>query len=193
MTQHELFGQDMPFNLVTENIEPPIEDTKEYFETPFLSFDGSESNISQEIKINCVRECPSVLCDHAERCVDYWNQSVVTSNWFNPEREQLIVALLNTRLRVTGHSIVSIGTLSETMCHPRDVFRPAIALNAYAILLMHNHPSGDPAPSQMDARLTRHLKEGAHLLSIYFADHVIVGDSTGGRCPYFSFKEAGIL
>jgi DNA repair protein RadC len=152
-----------------------------------------ETDISHEIKISRVRECPSVICDSAEKALTYWKESVTSADWFSPERENILALILNTRLQVTGHSIVSIGTLSEAGCHPRDVFRAAIALNAYGILLMHNHPSGDSSPSAADYRITRALKEGAGLLQINFVDHVIVGDSTGDRQGYFSFKEAGVI
>jgi DNA repair protein RadC len=152
-----------------------------------------ETDISHEIKISRVRECPSVICDSAEKALTYWKESVTSADWFSPERENILALILNTRLQVTGHSIVSIGTLSEAGCHPRDVFRAAIALNAYGILLMHNHPSGDSSPSAPDYRITRALKEGAGLLQINLVDHVIVGDSTGDRQGYFSFKEAGVI
>ena len=66
-----------------------------------------------------------------------------------PGREICIVIAVNARLRVTGHSLVSIGTLNETKFHPRELFRAAVALNAFGIILMHNHPSGDPAPRVM--------------------------------------------
>ncbi|MEO6969872.1 MAG: JAB domain-containing protein [Chthoniobacterales bacterium] len=84
---------------------------------------------------------------------------------------------------------MSLGTLNESIVHPRDVFRPAIALNAYAIVLMHNHPSGDPMPSEPDRSITAEISDGAALLRIKFLDHVIVAGGT----KYFSFKEAGAL
>jgi DNA repair protein RadC len=88
---------------------------------------------------------------------------------------------------------VSIGTLNETIYHAREVFRPAIALNAYAIFVMHNHPSGNPSPSPADLRITKIIKEAAHILGISLIDHLIVGELTGGRSPTFSFKEAGVI
>ena len=74
----------------------------------------------------------------------------------------------------------------------RDIFRPVIGQSAYAVLA-HNHPSGEPAPSEADIRLARRLTEGARLLQINMLDHVIVGQSFEGRPGYFSFKEAGLI
>jgi DNA repair protein RadC len=107
--------------------------------------------------------------------------------------EQLLVALVDTRLRHTGTVEVSTGTLTETSAHPREVLRPVITRGAYGFVLLHNHPSGDPTPSLADDRFTRRLIEAADLLQLKFLDHVIIGRPEGGRLPYFSFREAGIV
>lgn len=132
--------------------------------------------------------------DAPELCVQYWHQNIATRDWFDDRKEQLIVLLLNTRYNVEGYSLVSMGSVNESIAHPREVFRAAVASASYAIVVMHNHPSGDPSPSQADHSLTRRLHEGAELLQIKLLDHVIVGrrgdlSNTG----YFSFKEAGVL
>ena len=88
-----------------------------------------------------------------------------------------------------SHSVVEESLSS----YPRDIFRPVIGQSAYAFVLVHNHPSGDPAPSEADIRLTRRLAEGARVLQINVLDHVIVGQSFEGRPGYFSFKEAGVI
>jgi DNA repair protein RadC len=88
---------------------------------------------------------------------------------------------------------VSLGSVNESIAHPRDVFRPAIIHSAYAVIVAHNHPSGDPSPSQADHSLTRRLREVAELLQIKLLDHVIIGAPAEGRAPYFSFKEMGVL
>ena len=108
-------------------------------------------------------------------------------------REVLKVALLDTKLRLIRLEEVAKGSLNECVAHPREIFRPAIIHSAYAVILMHNHPSGDPAPSQADHRLTRQLHEAAGLMQINFLDHVIIGSPDGGRRPFFSFREAGSL
>ncbi len=100
------------------------------------------------------------------------------------------VLLLNTKRCVLAWSTISRGSLSATVVEPREVFRAAILGNAAAIILAHNHPSGDPTPSPNDHELTRRLTAGAVLMGITIDDHVIVGNETG---KYFSFKEAGCL
>jgi len=147
---------------------------------------------SSEVKIQFVRECPGLICDRPEKSLEYWENSITSAPWFSEEKEQMIVLILNAKLRTVAHSIVSIGSLSECMCHPRDVFRPAIAMNAYAIAIMHNHPSGDATPSQADMRVTKNLKEAAAMLQISLIDHIIVG-SSHTETPFFSFKEAGLI
>jgi DNA repair protein RadC len=83
---------------------------------------------------------------------------------------------------------VSIGSLSSSLAHPREVFKPAILANAAAIILGHNHPSGEPTPSREDVELTKRLKEGAELLGIRLLDHIVIGDE-----KWFSFSEDGSL
>ena len=107
--------------------------------------------------------------------------------------EQLRVLLLDTRYRLLRMEEISRGSLNESIAHPREVFRPAIVSSAYAVIVAHNHPSGDPSPSQSDHSLTRRLAEAAELLQIKLLDHVIIGAPAEGRLPYFSFKEAGVL
>lgn len=108
-------------------------------------------------------------------------------------KESLRIILLDTRYRLLRIQEISLGSLNESIAHPRDVFRPAIISSAYAVIVVHNHPSGDPSPSQADHSLTRRLAEAAELLQIKLLDHVIIGAPGEGRLPYFSFKEAGIL
>lgn len=102
--------------------------------------------------------------------------------------EQFGMVLLDTRHRVIRTTVVTSGTLDMSAVHPRDVFRQATSASAAAIVLFHNHPSGDPAPSRDDGDLTTRLAEAGHLMGIEVLDHLILGD---GR--YFSFKEAGRL
>ncbi len=108
-------------------------------------------------------------------------------------KESLRVILLDTRYRLLRINEVSLGSVNESIAHPRDVFRPALISSAYAVIVVHNHPSGDPSPSQSDHSLTRRLGEAAELLQIKLLDHIIIGAPAEGRTPYFSFKEAGVL
>jgi DNA repair protein RadC len=107
--------------------------------------------------------------------------------------EKLLVALLDTRLRHGGTVEVSAGSLTETSAHPREILRPVITRGAFGFVLIHNHPSGDPAPSRQDETFTRRMIESADLLQLRFLDHVIVGRPDAGRTPYYSFREAGII
>jgi DNA repair protein RadC len=108
-------------------------------------------------------------------------------------KESLRVILLDTRYHLVRIEEVSLGSVNESIAHPRDVFRPAVISSAYAVIVVHNHPSGDPSPSQSDHSLTRRLAEAAELLQIKLLDHIIIGAPAEGRLPYFSFKEAGVL
>ncbi len=108
-------------------------------------------------------------------------------------KESLRVLLLDTRYRLVHMEEVSLGSMNESIAHPREIFRPAMIHSAYAVLVVHNHPSGDPSPSQADHSLTRRLAEAAELLQIKLLDHIIIGAPAEGRAPYFSFREAGVL
>jgi DNA repair protein RadC len=108
-------------------------------------------------------------------------------------KESLRVVLLDTRYRLIRTEEVSTGSINESIAHPRDIFRPALISSAYAVVVVHNHPSGDASPSQTDHNLTRRLAEAAELLQIKLLDHIIIGAPTDRSAGYFSFKEAGVL
>jgi DNA repair protein RadC len=95
-------------------------------------------------------------------------------------REHFAVILLNARYRYIRRELVSIGSLNASIVHPREVFRPAIRAAAAAVVLVHNHPSGDPAPSRDDIEITRRLVRAGELVGIDVLDHVIV--TTNGYC-----------
>ncbi|MCP5524439.1 MAG: DNA repair protein RadC [Verrucomicrobiales bacterium] len=108
------------------------------------------------------------------------------------ETEQFQVILLNTRRRLIRVERLGAGTLDAVHVHPRDVFRAAIAANAAAVIVVHNHPSGDPSPSDPDIRVTRDLIRAGHLLRIDVLDHVILGRRTESRNKdYASLRELG--
>ena len=89
-------------------------------------------------------------------------------------REHFLVLLLNARHEVIGKETVSIGSLNASIVHPREVFKPALLASAASVVLVHNHPSGDPEPSEEDLNITKRLVEAGELLSIGVLDHVIV-------------------
>jgi DNA repair protein RadC len=102
------------------------------------------------------------------------------------------VVMLNTRRRLIGVETISQGTLDTILVHPREVFKRAIAANASAVVLAHNHPSGDPTPSEADIKVTRDLIRAGQLLKIEVLDHVIIGKGTAERQKDFlSLRELG--
>jgi len=132
-----------------------------------------------EYRVTALRECPTPdalqLCDTPDKAADYWKLHIATHPHFNPECECLAVLLLNARRKVKGHQLVSIGTMDTLLVHPREVFRLAIIAAASAIVLMHNHPSGESTPSEADIKVTRDLIRAGQLLKLELLDHVIVG------------------
>jgi DNA repair protein RadC len=149
-----------------------------------------------EFKVMCVRECPpsGTLADNPTRVVEYWHANIPKADWYDPMKEAVVVLCLNTRKRVIGHNLVSLGWLDCAIVHPREVFRPAIVAAAAAIVLIHNHPSGDPTPSENDRRISRNLVRAGTLLKIDMLDSVIIGEVTPERpAGYFSLRELGYL
>ena len=109
-------------------------------------------------------------------------------------QESLRVVLLDTKHHLIRVEEVFLGSLNETMAHPREIFRPALLHSAAAIVLVHNHPSGDPTPSEADRRMTRRLKDAADMLRINLIDHVIIGAPNENGAPgYVSFRELGLI
>jgi DNA repair protein RadC len=102
------------------------------------------------------------------------------------DREQFMVVLLNAKHRPIGVNTISTGSLTASIVHAREVFKAAIVGNSAALLLAHNHPSGDPAPSAEDIEITKRLREAGELVGIRVIDHVILGE---GR--HYSFVDAG--
>ena len=150
----------------------------------------------KEFKVVALRDCPVPesmrTCDTPDTAAEYWRLHVATNPYFDPERECLVVILLNTRRRVKGHQLVTIGSMDTLLVHPREVFRVAVVGSAAAVLIMHNHPSGDPTPSEADVKMTRDLIRAGQLLKIEVLDHVILGRATAERSKgYSSLRELG--
>jgi len=100
------------------------------------------------------------------------------------EQEQFMVILLNAKNHVLNVEEVTVGTQTSTLVHPREIFKAAIRQNAHAVVLIHNHPSGDPTPSREDREITRRLIEAGKLIGIEVLDHLVIGE---GR--FISFRE----
>lgn len=142
-------------------------------------FSKRKNKCARELKIMVLREVPLpetlAMVDDPAKAVSFWNRAITSSPYFNPECECLFVLILNTRRRIKGYHLVTIGTMDTLLVHPREIFRLAIAASASAILMMHNHPSGESAPSEADIKVTRDLIRAGQLLKIEVLDHVIVG------------------
>ena len=133
-----------------------------------------------EYKVVAIRECPTPdtlrLCETPVQAVEYWRLHIATALHFSPECECFATLMLNTRRRIKGHHLISIGTLDTIVVHPREVFRAAVICGASAVVLAHNHPSGDPTPSEADIKVTRDLMRAGQLLKIEVLDHIIIGN-----------------
>jgi len=105
------------------------------------------------------------------------------------DKEHFLLLTLNNKNRVNGFKVVSTGSLTASLVHPREVWRAALHLCAAAVIFVHNHPSGEPAPSPEDQEITRRLKETGDMLGIRVLDHVVLGDNA----RFFSFSDKGLL
>jgi DNA repair protein RadC len=103
-------------------------------------------------------------------------------------KEHFKLILLNARNKILGISTISIGSLNASIVHPREVFKDAIVHNAYSVVLAHNHPSGDPEPSEDDLTITRRLVEAGKILGVEVIDHIIISKN-----GFFSFKDKGLM
>jgi len=107
-------------------------------------------------------------------------------------QETFHVLILNAKNNLANRHMVTIGLADASLVHPREVFRPAIAENATAIVLTHNHPSGDPTPSAEDIKITKQLIEAGRILNIAVQDHVIIGKAAESSKGFFSMRESGL-
>lgn len=104
------------------------------------------------------------------------------------KKEHFCIMLLDTKNHVIGWHVISIGSLTASIVHPREMFTPAIVHHAASIILVHNHPSGDPSPSREDIAVTQRLVKAGKILDISVLDHIIIGGSS-----FVSMKEKGLL
>lgn len=144
-----------------------------------------------KLSYNLVEDGDDVHLDKPEKVVAYLKSGIEVY----PMQETFWVIMLSRKNRALGRVCISLGSATATMAHPREVYRPAILANACAVIVAHNHPSGDPAPSAPDMQVTRLLREASRAIDIELIDHVIVGDPKSdptGR-GYFSFRAAGLL
>ena len=127
---------------------------------------------------------------------DAFTHAVPTDPTFDWERETFVVFMLTTRRKLASWQLMSVGTNNTLLVQPSDVFKLAIVCNASAIVVAHNHPSGDPTPSESDIRITRDLLRAGQLLKIELLDHVIVGNPAlrdPANKGWSSLRELGYL
>lgn len=128
------------------------------------------------------------VCETAPRYTSPEEVYALTKHMAKLDREHFVVLHLDGRNRVIAQETISIGSLNQSIAHPREVFKGAVLNSSAAIIAVHNHPSGDPVPSIDDKNITRRLKDAGDILGISLLDHVIVGSN-----KYFSFNEGGLL
>ena len=128
-----------------------------------------------------IRPDPPMLIRDSARAA-----SILRPLFHGLDREQFLVACLDAKHAIIGVNVVSIGSLTLSIVHPREVFKPAILLNSAAIICAHNHPSGDPTPSFEDRVLTSRLRQAGDLIGITILDHLILGDERT-----YSFADQG--
>lgn len=131
------------------------------------------------------------ILNRPELVVEYLRE---VAQW-RPQQEKFWVVPLDRKNRAIGRHLLTLGTLTSALGHPREVFRICIASAAAAVICAHNHPSGDPAPSAADVQLTRQLREAARAVDIDLIDHVVLGDVSADPrgVGWYSFRQAGVI
>lgn len=148
-------------------------------------------HIIRKIRVNVVSESSARFDTDNKRIEGPRHSLPVFRKWCpNDGKEHFISILTDANHAPIGVNTVSIGTLTSSLVHPREVLRPAIVMGAAACIIGHNHPSGDVSPSSEDRETTRRLKEAMLIMGISLLDHVIF---THGSEAYHSFREAGNL
>jgi DNA repair protein RadC len=164
-TLHTLFGTD-----VTGPQKIQLRQIKAVYETLYVS-----EATTNYLKTGSRFTAPSQIYD--------------TFSFLMQETKEMFITLhLDGKNRIICCDLVSIGSLNQSIVHPREVFKTALLSNAAAIICVHQHPSGDPSPSSEDIAITRRLKEAGEIMGIKILDHIIVGDG-----EYLSFVERGLL
>lgn len=152
------------------------------------------SNIRVAVdRVPVLHDAPAPACDTPDLAAAALTQFIDGSalSW---DTETFFVLLLSTRRRIIGIHVGATGTLDTILVHPREVFRAAIIANAHAVVLAHNHPSGDPMPSEGDIRATRDMIRAGQLLKIEVLDHIIVANPAlriPGARAHASLRELG--
>ena len=150
---------------------------------------------SSRFTVSVIREDATALTgmDTPESARRFWDEVIAIQPDHEPDKENLVVVLLDVRLRPFAWNRVALGSLTDATAHPREILRPVIVGAANGFVMFHNHPSGDPTPSAADRSVTRRIQDASSLLQIHFYDHLIIGNPTPGTPGYFSFREHGMI
>lgn len=138
-----------------------------------------------QYKVSLVRDS-SVMKDGDKRISSMDDVMTAMADMKDLDREQLRAIFVDARHKIIGWEVISIGTVTASLAHPREILKGAILSNACGIILVHNHPSGDCSPSDEDVRLTNRIKDATRIMGIELLDHVVV--SVNGA---YSFKASG--
>lgn len=147
----------------------------------------------REVRLACLHESEvnNPTLDTPERAVAFWREVVIYAATYRPDVENFVVLHVNTRRRIKTFEVISNGTLDTLLVHPREVFKSALVANAAAIILGHNHPSGDPSPSEADIKITRDLIRAGQLLKVDVLDSIVMGEQGTDNKGYASLRELG--
>ena len=145
------------------------------------------------VKIKCLAELSMRMAmTEAKKGLQFLNPSSVAEYYMeklrHERKERVLLLLLDNKECLIGEELLSIGTVSTSLLSPREVFVAALKAEAVHIMLLHNHPSGDPSPSRQDIQITDMIKDIGRMIDIPLIDHIIIGDN-----KYMSFSEAGLL
>lgn len=145
------------------------------------------------IQLKCLAEITKRMTKTARICEVSLNSASSVASYYMEElrhedREKLILCMFDSKCVLLGDEVISIGTVNASLISPREVFKQALLNQAVYIILLHNHPSGNPMPSTQDKLVTRRIQECGELLGIHLSDHIIIGDN-----QYFSFREENLL
>ena len=145
------------------------------------------------VQLKCIGELSKRMASAAARPRLSFNDPVTIARYYmehlrHEEQEMLIVMLLDGRNHLLGEQTISKGTVVATLITPREVFVEALKFHAVSLILVHNHPSGDPSPSECDVEITERIYRSGELIGVKLLDHIVIGDQ-----KYVSFREQGML
>ena len=145
------------------------------------------------VQIKCIGELSKrIATREAEKLLDFHSPDTIAAYYMERmrhlSREEMILIFFNGKNKVIKELTVSVGTVNQTVASPRELFLEALRCEAVSVLMIHNHPSGDPTPSRQDILTTKRMKEAGEFLGIPLCDHIIIGDQT-----YLSFREEHMM